>query len=74
MSSARPFDYGKPTETLSQWTSKVKNLQGLVDQDDAEEREKLEREIEQTRLERARRRGRSVDLTSPQCKLSYCRR
>lgn len=68
MSSARQYDYGKPEDTVSEWTSKVKNLQGLVDQDDAEERARLEREIEQTKLERARRRGKSIDFTTPQCK------
>ncbi|KAF8322294.1 hypothetical protein DL93DRAFT_2205857 [Clavulina sp. PMI_390] len=64
MSAPRQYDYGKPEETLSEWTSKVRNLQGLVDQDDAEERERLEREIEQSRLERARRRGKSIDIGS----------
>lgn len=67
MSTPRQYDYGKPADTLQEWTSKVKNLQGLVDQDDAEERARLEREIAQTRTERARRRGKSVDLTTPQC-------
>lgn len=45
----------------------MKSLQGLVDRDDEEERARLEREIEQTRAERARRRGKSIDLTTPQC-------
>lgn len=72
MSSARQYDYGKPEDTVSEWTSKVKSLQGLVDQDDAEERARLEREIEQTKLERARRRGKSIDFTTPQCKHDNC--
>ena len=67
MSSARQYDYGKPVDTLSEWASKVKSLQTLVDQDDAEERTRLEREIERARSERARRRGKSVDFTTSQC-------
>lgn len=71
MSAPRQYDYGKPADTLQEWTSKVKSLQGLVDQDDAEERARLEREIAQTRTERARRRGKSVDLTTPQCAFAH---
>jgi Skp family chaperone for outer membrane proteins len=67
MSSARQYDYGKPADTLSEWASKVKSLQTLVDQDDAEERTRLEREIERARSERARRRGKSIDFTTAQC-------
>lgn len=63
------IDYSKSGESkLSDWTSKIKSLQSLVDQDDAEERERLEREIEQTRLARAARRGKSIDFTNPNCK------
>lgn len=71
MASPRPnVDYTKPGDAnLSQWTSQIKNLQSLVDQDDAEERARLEREIEQSRLARAKRRGQSVDLTTPNCRL-----
>jgi hypothetical protein len=55
----------KPESGLAEWTSKIKAMQRLVDEDEEAETRRLEQEIAASRLARMRRstgRGTSVDL------------
>lgn len=55
----------KPENGLAEWTSKIKAMQRLVDDDEETETRRLEEEIAASRLARMRRstgRGTSVDL------------
>lgn len=50
------YDFGRPDEGLAEWTTKVRSMQSLVDEDEAKEQRRLEEEITRSRLERAKRR------------------
>ncbi|KAH9910540.1 uncharacterized protein B0H18DRAFT_1129871 [Fomitopsis serialis] len=62
----RTFDLpSKPETGLAEWTSKIKELQRQVDQDEETEHKRLEEEIRASRMARLRRSGQigSVDLS-----------
>lgn len=58
-SRRRTFDLPKssPDAGLAEWTSKIKAIQQEVDRDEEVEQRRLQEEIAQSRLERARRRN-----------------
>lgn len=61
----RTFDLPtKPETGLAEWTSKIKELQRQVDEDEEAETRRLEEEIRASRMARLRRSGQmnSVDL------------
>ncbi|KAF8342133.1 uncharacterized protein EI90DRAFT_1304399 [Cantharellus anzutake] len=48
---------GKPNSSLAEWTSKIRTLQNMVDEDAAKERTQLELEIEKSRGERSHKKA-----------------
>ena len=53
------YDTGKPDSGLEEWTSRIKALQSMVDEDAALERTQLELGIAKSREERAQRKSQS---------------
>lgn len=54
-SRRRTFDFPKAETGLAEWTSKIKEMQREVDEDEEVEQRKLEEEIRASRIARNRR-------------------